>query len=119
MLGEETAVPPVIAPMPGHSKPPQIRPALRPSAPSLRPPPVEVAPVIAAETSGTLRGVERAIRRYEQLGETRIAPARAKGQTRSGRGSVLGTALHHRQSARQAFAAALIFGPPKALEVER
>ena len=116
MLGEETPVPPIIVPMPGQAKPPLIRPALRPSAPSLRPPPVEVAPVIAAETS---RGVERAIRRYEQLGETRAVPARAKGQTRSGRGSVLGTALHHPQSARQAFAASLVFGPPKALEVER
>lgn len=106
-------------PASGRLQPPVIRPAIRPTVPLMRPPPVQVAPVIVAETGETSRGVERAIRRYEQLGETRAVPARAKGQTRNGRGSVLGTSLHHPESARQAFAASLIFGPPKALEIER
>jgi len=122
MLGEAPANPPVIGPPPvpvGRAQPPLLRPGAGTFTTGQRPPFVEIAPELAVETAAPSRGVERAIRRYEQRLESQTAPARASRATGSRNPNALGAALRQPQAARQAFIASLVFGPPKALEVER
>lgn len=117
MLGEDAppaAPPPVIRP-PG-SVPPLLRPAQQP-APLRRPPPVEVVPVSGPQTVRKVSAeIEETVRRYEQR-EAVVLPAVRPVVARAPRRATgLKASLRQPQAARRAFAASLVFGPPKGLE---
>lgn len=128
MLGEEVVVPP--PPRPAQATqpvPPVLRPANRPptaprppvirSTPPMRPLPVETAPAQGAATERFSRSsVEETIRRFEQLDAAVMTPVRPIGSARNHRGNALGVALRKSETARQAFVASLVFGPPKGME---
>jgi hypothetical protein len=124
LLGEEV-VPPRPArptPVPQQPAPPLLRPTgrppvIRPAAPALRPPPVEVVPVvISSEAEGAAGGVEETVRRFEQLDPAVMTPVRPISAMGSRRSNAISVNLRQPQAARQAFVASLVFGPPKGLE---
>lgn len=110
-----TQVPPIIrrAPLSRPAVPPVLAPVERSAPPALRPPPVQIVSAEELEFS------EPAVRRYELSDAAHAAQAklalhrRLQSKTKQ---PVLGS-LRHPQTARQAFAASLVFGPPKGLEL--
>lgn len=104
-------------PQPAASRPPILRPGDRRLAAPLRPPPVEVAPVIVSTTANQVYSdVAETVRRFEQMDPAVMTPVRPIGARDNRRSSALGASLRKPQAARQAFVASLVFGPPKALE---
>lgn len=111
-----TAAPPVQIP-PVIRRPPLPRPAAPPVSASvvpaaLRPPPVQIVSADESESG------EPAGRRYELSDAAHAAQAKLalhRLQPRTKR-PILGS-LRNPQSARQAFATSLVFGPPKGLEL--
>ena len=111
--------PPLRRPTPpaAVTPPPILRPAERQTASPMRPPPVEVAPVVGMATPNQASGgVEETVRRFEQMDPAVMTPVRPIVAIGNRRGSAPGVSLRQPQAARQAFIASLVFGPPKALE---
>lgn len=114
MLGDEVLPPPKIPPIvhapQSKSNPPVIRPS-RADAPR-----IEVAPRTMTAAEVPVENVQDAVRRFEQIDPAVMTPVRPIGQTKNTLGGTLGASLRRREAARQAFVAALVFGPPKGLE---
>lgn len=110
-----TQAPPIIrrAPVPRPAVPPVLAPVERPAPPALRPPPVQIISAEEMEFS------EPTVRRYELSDAAHAAQAKLatdrRLQSRTKR-PILGS-LRNPQTARQAFATSLVFGPPKGLEL--
>ena len=75
-------------------------------------------PVVQVTQTGKKSGgVKRAIQRYEEARrEAEKLPVQVNPLRGKRRANALGMSLRDRQTARQAFAASLVFGPPKGLE---
>ena len=90
----------------------------RQDVPPLRPPPIAVEPA-SITTTTVSRQQEQAARRFEQLNEQGRHPPTVVGQGhryRSPAGKRAASLWRDPRSARRAFVASLVFGPPKGLE---